>query len=1282
MLWIVSNGSRNKKGLHLNLYYAQICMKAKLHLVFSITIFFSCFCIYGQQAYWKPIGKQSNFKSSSINDISKARAVFSLDVNNFQREMRSVSTSKGGGKVVYLPDADGKINAFTLWETPVIHPDLAKKYPNIKSYTGVSSDGKYRVKLSSSHKGLESMVVNLQDQKQTFMEPLSNKLGGYVLYEKGAGTTAKDNFVCETEKAVLATSKTIAPLVDDQMLRKFRIAVSATGEYTVGKGGTVEDALAGINATITRINEVFESDLGVTLELIANNDLIIFTDPETDPYDTSLNSQVQATLTSTIGEANYDVGHLFHQVATANLNNGNAGFIGAVCVDGRKGSAFSASSTPQGDTFDLDYVAHELGHQFGANHTWSFESEGTGVQAEPASGTTIMGYAGIVGDNDVAPNGDGYYHFNSILQISNYLQTVSCAQTTALTNSPPLLTPVGDYVIPLGTAFVLEGIASDPDVGDVLTYTWEQIDNGVVTFATFGPTNPSGANFRSMPPNADPKRYFPRLSEVALGNLTQTNPTEGDAWETVSEIERNLNFAFTVRDNAPGGGQVVSDLLNVKVVKAAGPFVVTSQTANEIYQAGSVQEITWDVANTNLAPVDAQTVDIFLSLDGGLSFPLTLAQNVLNDGSATVLLPGNVSNSARVMVKASDNVFFAVNSTNFSIEPSEVVLSFQNLDFEVCQPDDLVLPFVYQTFAGFNENAVFSADVPAGLVATFSPTNATADATPVDLTLSNTNGVVPGIYDITVTATTASVVKSIVLSVSILDGNFSDVTLLTPSDSESLVSLDTELTWLENPFYDSYELEIATDIGFTTIVESASIPFNHYKATNLQQQTEYFWRVRPSNGCGTGTFGTPFSFTTTPIDCKNRQANDLPLFISSTGTPTVTTSVVYLEDLPLSDVNVNLQINHSYLEDLIVTLISPAGTRVTLIANTCGDLDNIDAVFDDDGDPIVCSGSPAISGNITPLGSLSSLRGESILGEWILEIQDTASSDGGSLVGFSLDICVEGIFRPDADGDGVFDDGNDLCLGTPKGVEVDTNGCAVYRFASNNFTIEIDSETCRSSNNGSINVTALDTSLTYTGVLTGNGSNVSQDFTNTFSFENLTAGNYTLCLTGTNGSVTYEEVCFGLVIVQPDVLDIGAIVEAGVLNLDLKGATFYNVELNGLVTQTESSSIQIPLKEGVNTLRVFSNLPCQGVVEKTVFYSSRPRLSPNPVYTTTEIYLGGYDGSVGVEIFTANGRLITKYVRSVNGNNLVLDLSALRNGVYYLGIEKNGVRETFKFIKR
>lgn len=1259
---------------------APFCMKAKLHLVFSISIFFICFSAQGQQGYWKSIPVKSSFKSVSLKDMNKAEAVYSLDKAKILERLSPRTNGQKGGQTVYLPNGNGDVIAFDVKETPVFHPDLAKKYPEIKSFTGTSQDGRYKVKLSSSPKGLDGMFVDLENQQTAFLEQLTNESNAYVVYNKGVASTEKESFLCKTGDLQKTIAKTITPLVDDQLLRTFRIAVSASGEYTDHHGGTVADALAAINTTLTRVNEVFETDLGVTLELIPNNDLIIFTNAATDPYNGNLNSEVQNTLTSTIGEANYDVGHLFHKVGQGQ-DNGNAGFIGAVCSDNRKGSAFSAAFNPEGDVFDLDFVSHELGHQFGANHTWSFESEGTGVQAEPASGTTIMGYAGIVPGNNVAPNGSDYFHFYSIQQISTYLQTVSCAQTTGLVNNPPVLTPVGDYIIPKGTAFVLEGQATDSDAGDVLSYTWEQIDNGVVTTSTFGPENPSGANFRSLPPTTDPARYFPSLDRVVQGELTQTNPEESDAWETVSNIERNLSFAFTVRDNAAGGGQVVSDVLDVNVVNAAGPFVVTSQTTNEMYEGGSVQQVTWDVANTNVLPVDARTVDIMLSLDGGVTFPIMLADDTLNDGDEEVLIPGDATTQARIMVKASDNVFFAVNSSDFTIQQSQVVLSFQELSFQVCQPNDIIIPFTYQTFGGFAETSTFSVDLPTGLTGVFVPTGASADDTAAQLTISNTNAVTPGEYTITVTSTSTSVTKSVPLTLNISDAGFADVLLQLPTDTQANTSVTPELRWESNSQYTSYDVEIATDVGFTTIIESASVPFNFYQPTNLQAETEYFWRVRPQNNCGVGTFGTPFSFTTIQVDCKSFESSELPIQISAVGTPTISTSVQLFEDLFISDLNVTLELDHTYLEDLVVSLMSPAGTRVTLIANNCGEFNNVNATFDDDGSVISCSDNPAISGTVQPVGSLASFNGESTLGEWTLEIRDLAAGDGGSLITFSMEVCAEGAFRPDEDEDGVFDDGDDLCLGTPKGVEVDTNGCPVNRFPSDNFTVEIQSESCRSSNDGSVTITASDTSITYTAVLDGGGTPANADFTSSHAFQNLNAGNYSLCITGTDGTITYTETCFDLIIVEPEPLSVLAELEGQVLELSMEGGALYNVELNGLVTQTTENKIELNLINGNNTLKVSTGLPCQGTYEESFFVSTRPILYPNAVSETTRVFLNGFSGQVALQLFSANGQLVKSEQRTVNGNEVEVDFSTLPKGAYYLSVTANGLREVFKVIK-
>lgn len=1251
-------------------------MKAKLHLVFCIAIFFLALNARSQQTYWKSEISNGKHLPSFIAADSKSKpSYFSLNEKVFETAIQSVSKEVYGK--VYFPIAKGEYKAFTIIETPVFSPDLAKKYPQIRSFTGLSADRKIKIRFSTSQKGLQAMTIDLEDHSVAFIQKTDQE---YIQYTGKSELNAKDAFTCHTLKAGLGQRIASKTLADDQTLRRYRIAVSTTGEYTNYHGGTVADALAAINATLTRVNEVFETDLAVTLELVANNDQVIFTDADTDPYNGNLNSQVQGTLTSIIGEANYDVGHLFQR----DSNNGNAGFIGSVCIDNRKGSAFSSGVNPEGDLFDLDFVAHELGHQFGANHTWSFESEGTGVQAEPASGTTIMGYAGIVPGNDVEPNGDDYFHYYSIQQITDYLETVSCAATTDLTNAPPVIVPSNDFVIPISTAFVLEANAIDPNAADVLTYAWEQIDNGVVTTSSFGPQNASGANFRSLPPSTSPNRYFPKLSEVALGNLTQTQPERSSAWETVSSIQRELNFAVTVRDNAAGGGQVSTDLVKVQVVAGAGPFVVTSQTTNEAYEAGSIQAVTWDVANTNVAPVNAQTVDIFLSVDGGNSFSERIARGIPNSGTANVLLPQAATTQARFMVKASDNIFFAVNSSNFTIQETEVVLDFEALQFQVCQPADLDVPFTYETTGGFSETSTFSASAPAGLNVAFSPISASSDDTDVTITFSNTGGVAEGTYPITIIASSASVTKEVIINLEVYDATFDTIMMTGPANGQVNTTISPTFEWQQEQSASSYDIEIATDNTFMNIIESATVVSTKYESNSLQPETGYFWRVRPKNDCGVGGFGQPFSFTTTPVNCKSYGASGLPLEISAQGTPVVTAMISIFDDLPIADVDLNLELTHAFLGDLIITLTSPSGTEVVLLSNNCNNLDDIDAQFDDAGSPLACGGIPAVSGMVQPLGGLASLNGESLSGDWVLTVRDIVPSDGGSLVNFSLDICAEGIFRPDDDEDGVFDDGDDLCLGTPKGVLVDTNGCPLNDFAQDNFQIQVDSETCRTNNDGRVSIDAVDTSIDYSATLTGNGIVETATFDDIQVFENLTAGQYTLCVTGTNGVINYRERCFDIVIAQPELLTAATtlLADQKQLQVRLSGGILYNVELNGLVTQTTESEVTLDLKKGQNLLKIRTNLPCQGVYEESLFIADGPILYPNPVNNVADIYFLDDAESATVWVYALNGQLVRKEEQPLNGNNISLNFGELPPGVYYINVSSKTKRQSLKMIKQ
>lgn len=1273
------------KGLYLGLVNSPR-MHAKLRLLFSITMVFLSFYVSAQGQYWERQSARNAIpkKITDRFDVQKGE-VFSFQEDRFLASLNSV-TGKGS-KIVYFPNTAGDFSAFRVIESPVFSPELSQKYPQIKSYIGYSTDdSKDRVRFSISPKEVQAMIVHADGRATSFVQKVSGET--YMLYSRDSENLSDTEFICSTKARIANTSRSLtAKPVDGQVLRKYRLAIAASAEYTAFHGGTVSDALAAINATITRVNEVFETDLAVTLELVGTTEAAIFTDPNTDPFSGTsgaLGDQGQKALTEEVGEANYDIGHILHKGG----NGGNAGFIGAICVDNQKGSAYSSSQTPKGDIFDLDFVAHELGHQLGANHSWSYESEGTTVQVEPGSGTTIMGYAGIADTENVAPNGDDYFNYVSIEQIIENLKGKNCGEVVPITNSPPVVKALRTYMIPKSTAFVLSGSATDPDADDILTYTWEQIDNGVVKKATFGPTNPEGANFRSRPPITEPIRYFPMLSQVVAGSLAQTFPTLNSAWETVSEVERDMNFAFTVRDNAPGGGQVVSQLTTVSVTNSAGPFLVTSQATNETYSAGEVHEIIWDVAGTNIAPVSAQTVDIMLSTDGGLTFPVPLVEGVANDGSQGIIVPGLPTSQARVMVKATDNVFLAVNASDFSIEASEVVFNISNLNFEVCQSEDLTIPFVYESYLDFDEEVRFSiADAPAGLEVSFSTDTATSGNTPVSIFLDDTENVPEGNYDLLLTATSASITHQIGLRLAVFDTDFPDVILESPADGSVDTSTRVALEWEENPFYTSYEIQIAKDEDFEDVVETAILFSNSYTSKNLDNEIMYFWRIKPINGCGEGSFSTPFSFTTIPITCDTKSAFGFPQIISSVGEPSVISTISFFEDRQISDLNVNLNIDHNLLEDLRVTLTSPSKTKVTLVANACRDFKNINATFDDEASAFICGEVSAvgISGTVKPSGSLDSFEGESILGEWVLEVQDMANGDGGSLNAFSLDICIEGDFQPDADQDGVFDDGDDLCLGTPEGAEVDTSGCPVYRFPNDNFLVSGESLSCPNNDDGEITVKALLlTDIDYHITITGNGTTIADTFTDTFTAPNLSVGNYTVCINGSGAEIEYENYCFEVSVMEPEPLVVTSEIapNGNQVVLSMQGADTYTITLNGTMLRTEKSEITVDLSTGKNEVKVFTDQTCQGVYEDQFFISTGPAVFPNPFASNTQLFLGAVERQLTIAIFSVNGQLVKEEEYAPNGNQVDLDFTGLPPGVYIVRFEGKNSRGTTKVIKR
>jgi len=611
--------------------------------------------------------------NKNINSSDSDKLYYKLNSGFLKAKLSSATnkSSKNSTSEITIPNSEGVLERFSVWEFSNFDPELQAKYPEIKAYEGRGIDDKSaKIHFSVSPIGTQTMVIRA-DKPAEFIEQDPDDKTQYVLFTSNKAESAK--LICKTidiKSDTDISAKTAKITSNNKVFKTMRLALSCTGEYTSYFGGTKLGALAGMNATLTRVNGVLNKDLALHLVLITNNDAVIYTDASTDPYsnagvgvDGAWNQEVQSTLTNVIGEGNYDIGHLFG----ASGGGGNANCIGCVCVNSEKGSAYTSPSDgkPEGDTFDIDFVVHEIGHQLGANHTFSYDAgERTSVNVEPGSGSTIMGYAGIT-DYNVQNNSDDYFAYVSILQIQNNLAGKSCPVSTALTNNPPAIGAGADYTIPISTPFVLTGTGSNVQ-GGTTTYNWEENDNATTTSGGNSiayATKPDGPLFRSVAPGSSLVRYMPSFNSVLQNRLTTT-------WESVSSIARTLHFTLTARDNGVfGTAQTNTDEMIVNVSSSAGPFAITSQSIADLSWAqGSFQTITWSVNNTaNLE--GSSNVNIKLSTDGGLTFPVLLAANTPNDGSESILIPTSVvsSTSCRILIEPTSNIYYALNSKSFAI---------------------------------------------------------------------------------------------------------------------------------------------------------------------------------------------------------------------------------------------------------------------------------------------------------------------------------------------------------------------------------------------------------------------------------------------------------------------------------------------------------------------------------------------------------------------------------------------------------------------------------------
>jgi subtilisin-like proprotein convertase family protein len=942
-----------------------------------------------------------------------------------------------------LPLANGFKEDFSVTKISPMAPALEALHPEIITLSGIALNKpgmQLRITISP-YWGFRAMIIRA-DKAVEFIQPVALGQNQYYMafdpineprHPLAGALQSKTETAIDVSNLKTEITSRFSPgapkpeggleLEQEVQLKVYKFACACTGEFSQDNGGTKDAVFQKVTEFANMLNAIYERDVNIRLELIPESYDIIFLDPATDPYTgTDVGgwmSQNTTNMYNVLGSTDkYDIGHVFARY----LGGPAIGVAGGLCCTQFKGRGCSAwYGPPYGSEF-FAIVGQEIGHMWRSGHTFnqcSVDSQyDIDSACEPGSGSTIMSYNGACGSNNIGGGGTAlYYHACSIAEIRNFVSNqegATCGTFLPSGNSAPIVTnPYPEQLfIPVRTPFELTGSAIDPDGDTNLTYCWDEMDLGP-TSALGLPTGNAPA-FRWYPPASNPTRTFPRIQNI-VGNINSST-------EVLPTYNRDLNFVLVARDNKINGGGVGMDTISLQATTSAGPFLVTYPVlASVIWKVGEYQTVTWDVANTNNTLVNCQKVNIRLSADGGLTYPVSLAAGVPNIGKACVLVPNNVSTTARIRVEAADNVFFDISNANFKIQQPSVesfsLCSDKLIDL-VCLPGGFSTNISSAALAGFSTPITLSASgLPNGATADFSPNPVTAGGTST-LFVSFPANTPETTFDLSIQGTAGAGSSSSVITLSTVSNNFASFAPIAPANGASGVNTQPLLQWSTSVDANAYEVEVATSPSFapnTIVIANPNVPVGSYQiSTGLMEGGVYFWRVRPKNSCGAANWSETQVFVVTVLSCAQFSANDVPKNISANGTPTIESKITVLAGGQISDVNVKkVQGFHEYFKDLEVRLISPMGTDLLLWKDRCGSYNGSFNISFDDGAASAFSCPPPNNNAASKAnGALAVFNGQDAAGIWTLRVKDNSTSSGGSISAFEIQICSNEATNP------------------------------------------------------------------------------------------------------------------------------------------------------------------------------------------------------------------------------------------------------------------------------
>jgi len=922
---------------------------------------------------------------------------------------------------IELPLPSGELIPVQVRPYRVAEGGFYKRFPVIQTFEFTSISGDIKGFGAMSNHGLHA--VGQGPEGQFYIDParkdIENKTYAIYYTKDYALPENQQRFFCGNGESLdeipepgisISSEKSKAGANQDRPpLRQYRFVVATTGEYAQFHGGTKDDVASELVNLMIRVNEIMRREFSIEYILVDRTDTMFFLDPETDGFTngntSTLINQVNSIIAQYFDDGEYDLGHVLCTDA------GGLASVNGVCSPSRKRRGVSCDDNPIGDRFFVELVCHEMGHQMGSRHSFNHcrgENENLPTGYEPGSGTTIMAYAGLCGNRNVSTVTDPYYNIGSIESIVAYMHEgpgADCAEETERPGQVPTLDFPFDAsapaVIPASTPFELTADVTEenPD----LLFCWEQYDASPFNCNTNNPTD-NCPLFRSLPPTTNPTRVFPRIENL----VNQTT----NRWERLPDYSRSMKFMCTLRDWDPEGGTLDWDLVEMEVDADAGPFTV--ENISGTYDIGDQIEIVWDVANTDQAPISCEQVDIYMSQDGGFTYPHLLAEGVPNSGSLTINAPELPAANAKIKVKASNNFFFNISGSTFRIRTPSApgfTASFPSYFEQVCLPNEGTYRIETQPILSFEEDIVI-ADIeglPAGASWEATPTSVQAGE---EMTISIDYGQAEK-QDLRLQAVLASTSEDTIrveLQTQVISNNFSDLDLIDPPLNQENTSTVTDFTWTESNDALEYRIELSTSPSFDPIsaeavVEGQEANFNALQGFQLETGITYYWRVIPINECGDGTSSEIFVLRTGAVSCERYSAIDLPKSILPTSNAVAESVINISEQGTVDAVEVrNLRGTHSFIGEMRARLESPSGTAVRLFTEECFNLTDFNVNFSDlAANELQC---PLTGGNTyLPQDELGALAGEPIQGEWKLIIEDRTAGSGGSFQSWELELC-------------------------------------------------------------------------------------------------------------------------------------------------------------------------------------------------------------------------------------------------------------------------------------